>query len=1165
MKAIVLFLIFVSFSCSNLFGQDVIKEEVIANAQRFLQKREGNLKSAKPLILTKFLENKTNKNQLYIHNVGENQGWIITEKIDDKLFVLGYSLTGSFDYDKSVPYVRNWLSVKLDSVSSKKSAKATQNSTQEYYRLEPFLKTKDGELIQWNQFPNYNQACPVVEGEKTPVGCVPTALGQLMRYWEFPNKSRGAVHYDYTLWNRNNLKVSLQHSFGDRVYNWDKMPVSLTESSTGEEKKEISELLFDVGLASTVFYDLAGSSTGSDDMMKLNGYFNYKRPTKISLFESDGFTRKAGADSVKFHSQIIDNLEKKYPVIVIGFVWGGFHAMVCDGYDNEGFYHLNYGWGGQSDGYYNYSEESWCGIINQPYTQYLFVDAFIGFVPSELSYSCSVVEYHPVVKPAKMDSLVIQIEEDDRSCPFYFKPKLFFKKANETAISPDITFSVDTANAMITINYLTPDEGIYDLMVNFTTKRDTIFLNPLGLKVDNYYEDISEDIQIASIKSVNNFDYISPTISLSLELQNKSIQLACNVKSELISDQGAVEYSSVNNFNLSGNSTQIEIEIPLQDIIFGNKQLKISIDNDHLISETDESNNSITIPMMFNREIPLGEWDFLKTLYTNCGGEMWKFKENWISNSPISSWQGVTVNENHIIELTNSFNVYDGAGGGVRSGHTEYNTFDKTSFPEKISNLSQLKVIDLAFSESGGTSIPQSITKLDSLKTLKFYHCGLSGPIPDNIGDLKNLEELIIDENNLTGTLPSSVFDLKKLKMLRLSWNPGLSGNIDSIGKLQNLTFIQFMRTQIGGRFPEAIFNLPHLREFMGNDFQYGPIPIVERTNETLLSFFLSNSKVEGNILKTLIHCNKLRNLELSNNKFSGEIPDEFWNLKELRGINLNGNNFTGSLPPVISNLTYLLWLNVSNNHLTGHIPKEISELKKVWDLDFSNNKFEELEPVKRDFLPGLRLFKVENNKLEFQSFENNPELLKEDFFTFSPQDSVGENFAAHISPGEDFNYQFTCGGSNNHYQWLHNGTTFGEASNNGDLVLENASTDNFGKYVCKITNSLVDQLTLYSKPVYLSIGDHMIINNSESINSELIIYPNPISSGMPLRISGLNNNWSTVKITDMFGKVVYREPLNQHEDIQMKEIDISLLKMGIYIIQFENKEESIANKFVVI
>jgi hypothetical protein len=526
--------------------------------------------SSKSFHLTRFLENKTNKNQLYIHNVGENQGWIITEKLGDELVVLGYSLTGSFDYEKSVPYVRNWLSVQLDSVSLRATAKVSQNSTQEYYRLEPFLKTKEGELIQWNQFPLYNAACPVVEGEKTPTGCGSTAMGQLMRYWEFPNKSRGAVDYDYTLFNRNNLKVSFQHSFGDRVYNWDKMPGSLTESSTGEEIQEISELLFDLGLSTKVEYDLLGSSTTDEDMMKFYGYFNYNRPNRINLFESDGFTRKTGADSLKFHSQIIENLEKKYPVIVIGFVWGAFHAMVCDGYDNEGFYHLNYGWGGQSDGYYNYSEESWCGIINQPYTRYLFTSAYIDLIPAKLEYSYSVVDYHPIVKPATMNSLVIQIEEDDRSCPFYFEPKLYLKKANESIISPDNTYSIDTANAMITINYPTPDEeGIYDLMLNLITKRDTIFLDTLGLTVDNNYENISGDIQIASINSVNNFDYESPTISLSVGLQNKSIQSACNVKCELISDQGSVEYSSVNNFNLSGNSTQIEIEIPLQDISFG--------------------------------------------------------------------------------------------------------------------------------------------------------------------------------------------------------------------------------------------------------------------------------------------------------------------------------------------------------------------------------------------------------------------------------------------------------------------------------------------------------------------------------------------------------------------------------------------------------------------
>jgi hypothetical protein len=1066
MKVIVIFLVIVFFPFSYLLGQDEVEEEVIANAQLFLQKREGNLKSTKPLLsanensksyhLAKFLENKTNKNQLFIHNVGEKQGWIITEKIGDKLFVLGYSLNGSFDYEKSVPYVKNWLSVKLDSVSLKESAKVQQkttlNTTKDYYRLEPFLKTKEGELIKWNQFPYYNEACPVIDGEKAPVGCAATAMGQLMKYWEFPSMSRGSVNYEYVYLTRDSALFQFERSFGEKSYNWDEMPASLTDSSTSEEIKEISELLVDIGHSVKTAYNLGGSSAIQADFVGLQRNFNYKKPTLIHIYDDIG-DAKEGADSSAFHSQIIENLEKRYPVLVVGYVFGGFHAMVCDGYDNEGFYHLSYGWGGQSDGYYHFSENVWCAAHD-----FLFVDAYINLIPSELNYSSSVVNYNAIVKPNQSDSLTIQIEEDDRSCPFYFKPRLNLKKADGSVISPNITYSLDTSNALITIKYETPeDEGIYDLTVSFNTKSDTIFLDPLGLTVDNNYENISGDIQIASFHSVNNFNYETPTISLSIELQNKSIQTVCNVKSELISDQGAVEYSSVNSINLSGNSTQIEFTIPLHEIPYGNKQLKISVDYNNLVLETNELNNSLFIPVSFNREIPISEWETLKTFYANCSGETWIHKKKWLSNEPIGTWDGVTVADGHVTELSNTLEISKYVSDGWTSGACESNSFKGGKFPD-LNNLSKLEVIDFWFAGMND-SIPQTITNLKSLRRLVLCSCNLSGHIPEDIGKLQNIERIMLECNKLSGELPLSIFNLTKLNWLIISNNLNLTGNIDSIGKLQNLVLLRLNNTQIGGKFPADIFNLPNLMEFSANSCLFkGQIPIVDRTNNLLYCFDIGNNiysgitnQMEGDIFKTLVHCTNMRLLDISNNEFTGTIPSNVVGAKVAREFNLSNNNF-----------------------------------------DF-------MEHIVRDTLsPFLTNLNIRNNNLEFQSFENNLDLLGKGFFSYSPQDSVGEAIVIQIAEGEDFNHPFSCDGTNNIYQWFKNGIAIGVPSDNGDLNLSNFKTDDYGKYICEIANPFVNQLKLYSRSVtvlpYTMLdvsNNNILLGNEDGSFSTVDVYSN--------------------------------------------------------------------------
>ena len=1118
MKTLILFLVLFLW-CLCLSGQNQISEEkIIENAQLFLQKRDFNLRSAKSMQLTKFLENKSNKNQIYIHNVGDKDGWIITEKIDDKLLVLGYSLTGSFDYEKSVLHVKKWLSIKLDSLSLNKPVTKTLKSEKAFYRLDPFLKTKNGKLIQWNQMPLYNDACPVIDSTKTPIGCAATAMGQLMRFWEFPYKSRGSVDYQYTYLTRDSAIFSWQRAFGKRSYNWDKMPASLTDSSSAEEIKEVSEFLFDVGLSIKTAYNVGGSAVAPANIVGLNRNFNFTTPNVFHIY-NDMSDSKTGADSIEFHSQVIDDLEKGYPVLVIGYVFGGFHLMVCDGYDNEGFYHLNYGWGGQSDGYYHFSENVWCA-----YQDYLFVDAFVDMIPLEVKYSSSVVDYHTIVKPGQQESITLQIEENDRSFPFYIQPIIQLKKTNGSINMPVFSYSFDTIKSTVKIIYQTPaEEGAYDLTVSLKAGKDNIKLADFNLTVDDDYKNISGDIQIASVNSDNNFSYETPKLNIKAVLYNKSITSLVKIKGEILSDQGVVEYNFQKNFSLSGDSTQIDFEIPLRDIPFGNKQIKISADYDNQVSETNESNNILSIPVSYNREIPLTEWEILKTFYTDCSGSTWINKKGWMTNEPVGTWDGVKVKDGHVIELSNTFDNFKYVGNGYMTGACESNSFMSGGFPKNLDKLSKLEVIDFASAQIVD-SIPQSIINLKGLKTLNLNSCNLFGKIPKNIGELTNLEKLLLEWDNLTGELPSSVFNLTKLKWLMVSCNFDLSGSIDSIGKLQNMVLLRLDRTKIGGKFPAAIFDLPNLMQFSANSCLFtGQIPVNERTNNLLNCFSVTNNsydsnknQLEGDIFKTLVHCTDMRLLDISNNKFTGTIPSSIVGAKVAREFNLSNNNF---------------------------------------DL---------LEPIVRDTLsPFLTQLNVQNNNLGFQSFEDNQELLKRSFFTYSPQKAIGEKATFQITTGENYNYPFSCSGSMNSYQWYYNGAPLGSASENGNLKIDNVSPANSGEYFCKVSNPLVSNLSLTTNPIILSVNTPAGLKGIS--DTELTIYPNPVHQDMPISITGLKDNWSSIKITNLLGKVLYNEMLNKNEDLQTKEIDISKLSKGLYLMQFVKKGKTVTKKFIVL
>ncbi len=1118
MKTNILILVFSLFSCFCLTGQNSdIEEAVVANAHMFLQKRDVSLRSAKSMQLTKYLENKSNNNQIYIHNVGDKEGWIISENLGGKILVLGYSLTGYFDYDKSVPHVKNWLSVKLDSLSLNKKATETMKAEKAFYRMEPFLKTKKGELIQWNQMPLYNNACPVIDSTKTPIGCAATAMGQLMKFWEFPYKSRGSVDYQYIYLTRDSALFSWQRTFGKRAYNWDKMPASLTDSSSKEEIEEVSEFLFDVGLSIKTAYNVGGSGVAPANIVGLNTYFNYTTPNVYHIYTEIGNV-KTGADSIEFHNQVIDDLQKGYPVLVIGYVFGGFHLMVCDGYDNEGFYHLNYGWGGQSDGYYHFSENVWCA-----YQDFLFVDAYVDMIPQEIQYSSNVMKYNKIVKPGQQENIAIQIEENDQSFPFYIKPVIQLKKSDGSVYMPAFSCSFDTIKSTMKIFYQTPaDEGAYNLTVNLKLGNDTIKLADYSLTViDNYYS-ISGDIQISSVNSVNNFGYQSPKIVVNAVLHNKSISSVIKVKGEMLSDKGNVEYDFEKSITLSGDSTNFNFEVPLHDIPYGNKLIKINLDYDNQVAETDEANNILFIPVSFNREIPVTEWETLRDFYNQCSGNEWINKKGWMTNEPVSTWDGVKVKDGHVTYISNTLDVLKYVGNGYMSGPCESNPFNNSGFPKNMDKLTNLEGLEFWFANMNDT-IPQSVIKIKSLKKLILNQCNLSGKIPENIGDLTNLEVIMMEWNKFTGELPASIFNLSKLKRLIIPANFDLTGNIDSIGKLQDLDIIRLDRTQIGGKFPAAVFGLPVLTQFSANSCLFkGQIPIVERKNNLLNCFDIGNNawsnnknQMEGDIFKTLVHCTDMRLLDISGNKFTGTIPSSVVGAKVAREFNL------------------------------------------------SDNYFDYMEPIVRDTLsPFLTRLNVQNNKLGFNSFENNQELLKRSFFSYSPQKNIGEKSTYKIAAGEKLNYPFSCSGSINSYQWFHNGTALDSPSGNGNLIIENLTTENEGMYFCEISNPMVDKLKLTTSPFSLTV--YTPVSVKTATEPELKIYPNPVSKGKTITISGLTGDWSSIRITNLLGKILYQDFLNDSGDIETMTIDISSFSEGVYLIQIEKKGKSVTKKFVV-
>ena len=219
-------------------------------------------------------------------------------------------------------------------------------------QVEPLLSTT------WAQGDPYNMACPSYErtnsvtGTKTTrhyaVGCVPLALGQIMNFHQWPRTGEGSIRRKTWL-----DRDSLIADFGATTYDWASMrtnyPSAAIYSPTDPSVQAVSTLLFHVGLAMGTIYQTSGSSTISSSALakSLATYFGYDA-------DSLRFVKRADYGKEEWMELIKTELAKGRPIYYSGnSAKQGAHAWVIDGHDGAGLVHINWGWGGFRNGYFD--------------------------------------------------------------------------------------------------------------------------------------------------------------------------------------------------------------------------------------------------------------------------------------------------------------------------------------------------------------------------------------------------------------------------------------------------------------------------------------------------------------------------------------------------------------------------------------------------------------------------------------------------------------------------------------------------------------------------------------------------------------------------------------------------------------------------------------------
>ncbi|WP_295841244.1 C10 family peptidase [uncultured Apibacter sp.] len=216
-------------------------------------------------------------------------------------------------------------------------------------KIEPLIKTN------WDQSPLYNKYTPFTyESEPTFTGSAATAMAQIMKFWNYPSTGRDSITYQipssyfYYFYNWRWKKLSA--NFQKTTYQWNKMPIALSNYSSDEQIDAVATLMSHAGISVEMVYGPVGSGAFSEKVPNaLKKYFKYSPDVQLkdrSNYNSDE----------EWLNLIKGQISKGYPVYFSSICPDAEHAYIADGYDERNLVHLNLGWSGEANGYYLINE-----------------------------------------------------------------------------------------------------------------------------------------------------------------------------------------------------------------------------------------------------------------------------------------------------------------------------------------------------------------------------------------------------------------------------------------------------------------------------------------------------------------------------------------------------------------------------------------------------------------------------------------------------------------------------------------------------------------------------------------------------------------------------------------------------------------------------------------
>lgn len=321
----------------------ITQQQALQKAERYLKGRKGSLKLSPISNARKLAPRKpgvtSSQPAYYAFNRGEKEGFVLVAADDRIEPVLGYTDEGEFDYTEIPDNMRSWLNAQESYVRYLQEHPDYAPAKAPVHPAIPEMLT-----TRWNQGAPYNNLSPrKSNGSATVTGCVATAMAQVLYYQRSKSVTElQATIPAYTTWT---LQLPVAEIPAGSPIDWDNMLDSYNGSSTDRQKQAVAQLMKYCGAAVKMDYNDSSGAQPGEVPGAFNTYFGYTNARIVWQSDYD----ETGWDNILYTE--LANGRVAY--------LGGYnqdytsgHAFVCDGYDGNHCFHINWGWGGASNGFF---------------------------------------------------------------------------------------------------------------------------------------------------------------------------------------------------------------------------------------------------------------------------------------------------------------------------------------------------------------------------------------------------------------------------------------------------------------------------------------------------------------------------------------------------------------------------------------------------------------------------------------------------------------------------------------------------------------------------------------------------------------------------------------------------------------------------------------------